>query len=65
MDLATVDKLLTTTRSVRKRLDLTLDATTVLDDGASDVLRGNQGLDWFFAGADDGLPDQQPPEQVN
>jgi hypothetical protein len=42
-----------------------LDATTVVDDGASDVLRENQRLDWFFAGADDGLPDQPPPEPVN
>ncbi len=42
-----------------------LDSTTVLDDGAVDTLRGNQGLDWFFAGPDDALPDRTAAEQVN
>jgi uncharacterized protein (TIGR03118 family) len=42
-----------------------LDSTTVLDDGAVDTLRGNQGLDWFFAAPNDVLPDIQPPEQEN
>jgi len=42
-----------------------LDATTVLDDGAVDILRGNRGLDWFFAGAADELPDRAPTEEVN
>lgn len=41
-----------------------LDATTVFDDGASDTLRGNQGLDWFFAGPGD-VVDALPTEQVN
>jgi uncharacterized protein (TIGR03118 family) len=42
-----------------------LDSTTVFDDGAVDTLRGNQDLDWFFAGSNDKLPDRQPAEQVN
>ncbi len=42
-----------------------LDSTTVSDDGAVDTLRGNQGLDWFFVGPNDVLPDIQPTEQVN
>ncbi len=42
-----------------------LDATTVFDDGVADTLRGNQGLDWFFAGPDDELPDRLSTEQVN
>jgi len=37
-----------------------LDATTVLDDGVVDILRGNRGLDWFFAGAADELPTELP-----
>jgi Ca2+-binding RTX toxin-like protein len=41
------------------------DATTVFDDGAVDILHGNQGLDWFFAGLDDQLPDRFSAEQVN
>jgi uncharacterized protein (TIGR03118 family) len=42
-----------------------LDSTTVFDDGAPDTLRGNKGLDWFFAGPNDMLPDMQPTEEVN
>ena len=42
-----------------------LDATTVLDDGAVDTLHGNQGLDWFFSGLGDQLPDRVAAEQVN
>jgi hypothetical protein len=37
----------------------------VFDDGMSDTLRGNQGLDWFFAGPGDLLPDRSAAEQVN
>lgn len=42
-----------------------LDSTTVFDDGAVDMLRGNKGLDWFFAGPNDTLPDRQPAEEMN
>jgi uncharacterized protein (TIGR03118 family) len=42
-----------------------LDATTVGDDGVIDVLRGNPGLDWFFVGTADKLPDRAPTEDVN
>ena len=42
-----------------------LDATTVLDDGAVDVLRGNRDRDWFLAGTGDDLPDRDPTEEVN
>jgi uncharacterized protein (TIGR03118 family) len=42
-----------------------LDSTTVSDDGAVDTLRGNRGLDWFFAGPNDTLPDRQPTEEMN
>jgi RTX calcium-binding nonapeptide repeat (4 copies) len=37
-----------------------LDATTVFDDGAVDVLRGNRDLDWFLARTGDELPDRDP-----
>jgi uncharacterized protein (TIGR03118 family) len=42
-----------------------LDATTVLDDGTVDVLRGNRDLDWFLAGTGDELPDRGPGEEVD
>jgi uncharacterized protein (TIGR03118 family) len=42
-----------------------LDSTTVLDDGAVDVVLGNRGLDWFLASATDELPDRAPTEEVN
>jgi uncharacterized protein (TIGR03118 family) len=42
-----------------------LDSTTVFDDGAVDTLRGNKGLDWFFAGPNDTLPDRHPAEEMN
>jgi hypothetical protein len=42
-----------------------LDTTTVLDDGAGDVLLGNLGLNWFRAGTGDRLPDQQTGEEVD
>jgi uncharacterized protein (TIGR03118 family) len=42
-----------------------LDATTVLDDGAVDILLGNQGLDWFFTGVGDQFPDRLPAERVD
>jgi uncharacterized protein (TIGR03118 family) len=42
-----------------------LDTTTVVDDGAVDTLFGNQGLDWFFTGLGDQLPDRLSAEQVN
>jgi uncharacterized protein (TIGR03118 family) len=42
-----------------------LDSTTVFDDGVIDTLRGNKGLDWFFAGPNDRLPDRQPTEETN
>jgi uncharacterized protein (TIGR03118 family) len=41
-----------------------LDATTVFDDGVSDSLAGEQGLDWFFAGRGDSV-DTTGTEQVN
>jgi RTX calcium-binding nonapeptide repeat (4 copies) len=40
-----------------------LDTTTVLDRGRHPV--GNQGLDWFFTGLGDQLPDRLSAEQVN
>ena len=42
-----------------------LDSTTVFDDGAVDTLHGHQGIDWFFAGPNDRLPDRQPAEELN
>jgi RTX calcium-binding nonapeptide repeat (4 copies) len=42
-----------------------LDSTTVIDDGVVDTLRGNKGLDWFFAGPNDRLRDRQPTEEMN
>jgi Ca2+-binding RTX toxin-like protein len=41
-----------------------LDATTVIDDGVSDSLDGDQGLDWFFSGPGDSA-DNTASEQVN
>jgi uncharacterized protein (TIGR03118 family) len=43
----------------------TLDSTTVLDDGARDMLQGGPGLDWFFAGIDDKITGKHKGEQVN
>jgi uncharacterized protein (TIGR03118 family) len=42
-----------------------LDLTTVIDDGIADLLNGDQGLDWFFAGSNDVLHDRTAAEQVN
>jgi len=42
-----------------------LDATTVLDDAARDLLVGEAGQEWFFAGPADLLPGRQAAEQVN
>jgi Ca2+-binding RTX toxin-like protein len=42
-----------------------LGATTVIDDGALDILLGGQGLDWFFAGLADLLPGRQGAEELN
>jgi hypothetical protein len=39
-----------------------LDATTVFDDGAADVLAGGERLDLFLADAHDVLPDKQKKE---
>lgn len=41
-----------------------LDSTTVSDDAVADRLGGDQGLDWFFSGANDTL-DRTGAEQVN
>jgi Ca2+-binding RTX toxin-like protein len=57
---ARIDKLRNGTGGLPK-----LNATTVIDDGAADTLHGNQGLDWFFSGAGDKLPDRKTAEQVN
>jgi hypothetical protein len=37
----------------------------VLDDAARDILHGDQGLDWFFAGSNDKTPGKKSSEQVN
>ncbi len=42
-----------------------LDATTVLDDAVRDILIGEAGLDWFFAGPADLLAGRSFAEQVN
>jgi hypothetical protein len=42
----------------------TLDDTTV-DDGLSDTLWGDGGLDWFLFGDGDRLKDKARNEQVN
>jgi uncharacterized protein (TIGR03118 family) len=42
-----------------------LDAMTVLDDGARDILFGGTDLDWFFASAEDRLPGRRSAETVN
>jgi len=34
-------------------------------DGTRDLLLGNRGLDWFFAGQDDQTQDQGATEQIN
>jgi hypothetical protein len=38
---------------------------TVFDDGAADRVSGAGGTDWFWVGANDGLPDRQAGEAVN
>jgi Ca2+-binding RTX toxin-like protein len=43
----------------------TLDDATVIDDGASDTLWGNGGLDWFLIGAGDKIRDRSRNERVN
>jgi autotransporter-associated beta strand protein len=45
--------------------DVVLDATTVFDDLAVDVLHGSAGLDWFFAGLGDLIVDLQANEEQN
>jgi uncharacterized protein (TIGR03118 family) len=42
-----------------------LDSTTVLDNGAGDLLVGAADLDWFFASADDQLVGKRANEFVN
>lgn len=42
-----------------------LNAGTVFDDSASDLLFGGADLDWFFAGSDDLLLDLNPREWRN
>jgi hypothetical protein len=39
--------------------------TTVFDDGAADRVSGAGGMDWFFVGANDSLPDRQAGEAIN
>jgi uncharacterized protein (TIGR03118 family) len=55
-----IDKLRSGTDGLPK-----LDATTVLDDGARDILNGGFGLDWFLSAPNDLLRDKLPAEQVN
>jgi len=43
---------------------LKLNAATVFDDGAADMLTGASGLDWFFAGVKDKLTDRKNLEIV-
>jgi RTX calcium-binding nonapeptide repeat (4 copies) len=42
-----------------------LDDTTVFDDGAVDLLVGDGGRDWFWAGINDKIKDRKSNEQVN
>ena len=42
-----------------------LNSGTVLDDGANDLLSGNAGQDWFFAGIGDRITDKAFLERVN
>ena len=44
--------------------NVTLNARTVFDDGAADLLTGSAGLDWFFAGANDKITDKHPTEII-
>jgi PKD repeat protein len=44
--------------------EFALNATTVIDDGASDQLTGAAGSDWFFAGSKDSITDRKPFETV-
>ncbi len=39
-----------------------LNGSTVSDDGVKDILKGNEGLDWFLANADDDKTDQELEE---
>ena len=39
-----------------------LNATTVFDDAAFDMLTGSAGMDWFFASALDKVTDHHPAE---
>jgi PKD repeat protein len=41
-----------------------LNAATVFDDGAADLLTGAAGMDWFFARANDKITDRHPSEVV-
>ena len=38
---------------------------TVFDDGAADLLEGNDDQDWFFSGALDELEDRDPLEELD
>jgi uncharacterized protein (TIGR03118 family) len=42
-----------------------LDGTTLVDDGARDMLQGGPGLDWFLIGAEDKITGKQKGDQVN
>jgi Ca2+-binding RTX toxin-like protein len=42
-----------------------LDDTTVLDDGLADILVGDGGRDWFWAGSNDKIKDRAANELVN
>jgi len=44
---------------------VTLDSTTVLDDGVVDTLIGNGGRDWFLPGTGDKLKDRASGELLN
>jgi len=41
------------------------DDTTVLDDGLADILVGDGGRDWFWAGVKDKIKDRHANEFVN
>jgi Ca2+-binding RTX toxin-like protein len=41
-----------------------LNAATVFDDGAADLLTGSAGTDWFFTGPSDKITDSHPSEII-
>ena len=43
----------------------TLDSASVIDDGLTDLLRGDGGLDWFLFGSGDKVKDRSSGELVN